>query len=47
MNKQKEFYKTYKDIPPSVLAMIWVDIEEMLDERTEEVIKEINKLKKL
>ena len=47
MNKeteQEEFYERYKDIPPAVLAMIWVDIEEMLEARDKELIEKIEKI---
>ena len=37
--KQKEFYKQYESLPPSILAMTWVDIEELLEARDKELIK--------
>jgi len=38
---ENKFFETYKDIPPSVLAMIWVDIEEILKEQKEEIKKQL------
>ena len=42
--KQKEFYKQYESLPPSILAMIWVDIEELLEARDKELIRQINEI---
>jgi len=42
---QKDFFETYKDIPPSILAMMWVDIEDQQIALLQEVKKEIENLK--
>ena len=44
---EKEFVETYKDIPPAVLAMIIVDIQELLKEEIQTAFDKCLPIEKL
>ena len=43
---EEKFVETYKDIPPAVLAMIIVDIQELLDQQKQEFKEMVEGMKK-